>query len=422
MSGLVAVLGALLLSIGVIGLVAANWEAIPRLLRFWLLIATMALSYGAAAFLHGRRQPLYAEAAFLVAGLVFAASIALVGQAYHLAGEFSDAVLLWTLGCIAASLLTRSVAQAALAAVGSAFWTGLLASEASVSPHLPSLGLALGVLALATWVGSHLARGAAILSMSLWIVVSAVTAIRVHEWRPEGAMALLAVLSLGFWMGGVALKSSAVPRLAALGGDLLAPALPSLLLALGFLQVAPRLELDGTSQTWLFLALLGLGAGLASGAAAWKAQTVTAFDLAVAAVLGGSAITLALWLSDDGFLQRLLGSVLVLSACVWTVSLGYRGLYHGGRSLGLAAFAVEVAYIYVLTFGTVLDTALALLAEARCFCSSLSPSFKSIGGSLPRALKEQAHERDRCCRTHDARRSKPATTADRSRHRIRHPG
>ena len=42
MSGLVAVLGALLLSVGVIGLIAANWETIPRLVRFWLLVATMA--------------------------------------------------------------------------------------------------------------------------------------------------------------------------------------------------------------------------------------------------------------------------------------------------------------------------------------------------------------------------------------------
>ena len=32
-SGLVAVLGALLLSVGLIGLVAANWEAIPRIVR-----------------------------------------------------------------------------------------------------------------------------------------------------------------------------------------------------------------------------------------------------------------------------------------------------------------------------------------------------------------------------------------------------
>jgi uncharacterized membrane protein len=367
MSGLVAVLGALLLSVGVIGLVAANWESIPRLVRFWLLIATMAVSYGAAAFLHGRRHPLYAEAAFLVAGLVFAASIALVGQAYHLAGEFSNAVLMWSLGCVAASLLTRSVAQAALAAAGSAFWTGLLTIDASAPPHLPSLALALGVLALATWIGSRPARGAAILSLGFWIALAVVTAARVYDWMPGGAMALLAALALGFWMLGAALKSSALPRVAALGSDLLAPALPSLLVALGFLQVTPRLETDGAWQTWLVLALLGLGAAAAGGAAAFGARIVAAIDLAVAAALGGGSIVFALWLSGDGFIPRLLGSILVLAACLWTVSLGYRGLHRGGRSLGLTAFAVEVAYIYALTFGTVLDTALALLGGGALF-------------------------------------------------------
>jgi uncharacterized membrane protein len=327
----------------------------------------MAVSYGAAAFLHGQRHPLYAEAAFLVAGLVFAASIALVGQTYHLAGEFSDAVLMWTLACIAASLLTRSVAQAALAAAGSAFWTGLLAIEASASPHLPSLALALGVLVLATWIGSRPARGAAILSLGFWVVVTVITVAGVYDWMPGGAMALLAALSLGFWMLGVALEGSASPRIAALGSDLRAPALPSLLVALGFLQIAPRLDADGAWQTWHFLALLGLGAAVASGAAAWKARTITALDLAAAVALGGGAVIYALWLSGDGFIPRFLGSILVLAACLWTVSLGYRGLHRGGRSLGLTAFALEVAYIYALTFGTVLDTALALLGGGALF-------------------------------------------------------
>lgn len=180
-------------------------------------------------------------------------------------------------------------------------------------------------------------------------------------------MALLATLSLGVWIIGAALKDSAVPRLAALGRDLLAPALPSLLVALGFLQFAPRLDADGAGQAWAYLALLALGVALASGAAAWKARSPTAFDLVVAAALGAGAIAFSLWLSNDGFLQRLLGSVLVLAACLWTVSLGYRGRYRGGRLLGLVAFAVELAYIYALTFGTVLDTAFALLGGGALF-------------------------------------------------------
>jgi uncharacterized membrane protein len=62
-----------------------------------------------------------------------------------------------------------------------------------------------------------------------------------------------------------------------------------------------------------------------------------------------------------------MGSLLVVGASLWAVSLGYSGRYPGGRSLGLAAFGLEIAYVYLRTFGTVLDTALALLCGGALF-------------------------------------------------------
>jgi uncharacterized membrane protein len=369
MSGLVAVLGALLLSVGVIGLVAANWEAIPRIVRFWMLIATMGASYAAAALLQTRRHALFAEAALLLAGLVFAGSIALIGQSYHLAGEFSDAVLMWTLGCAAAALLTGSIAQTVLTTVGAAFWTGLLAVEIAAPPHIPSLALALAALSVATWIGSRPARCLAILGLGFWIAVAVITAAQTYKWMPGGALALLAVVALAFWMTGAALASrdDGAPRLAALGADLGAPALPAFLLALGFLQIAPRLDASGSWETWFSLAILALGAGAAGCMAAVRAGVLAPLDAATAAALGAGSLIFARWTGGGGFLPQLLGCVLVLSACLWTVSLGYRGIHRGGRSLGLTAFALEVAYVYAITFGTVLDTALALLGGGALF-------------------------------------------------------
>ena len=90
-------------------------------------------------------------------------------------------------------------------------------------------------------------------------------------------------------------------------------------------------------------------------------------DAAAAASLGAGSLWFALWVNADGVLPRTLGSVLVLSACLWTVSLGHRGVQLAGRSLGLTAFGLEIAYVYVRTFGTVLDTALALLGGGALF-------------------------------------------------------
>lgn len=369
MSGLVAVLGALLLSVGLIGLVAANWEAIPRFVRFWMLIATMAASYAAAAVLQTRRHTLFAEAGFLLAGLVFAGSIALIGQSYHLAGDFSDAVLMWTLGCAAAALLTRSIAQTVLTIAGAAFWTGLLAIDVAAPPHVPSLALALAALSISTWVGSRPARSLAILGLGFWIAVAVITAAETYDWQRGGAPALLAIVALALWMTGAALASrdDSAPRLASLGADLGAPALPAFLLALGFLQIAPRLDASGSWETWFSLATLALGAGAAGCMVAVRAGVLGPFDAATAAALGAGSLILARWAGGAGFLAQLLGCALVLSACLWTVSLGYRGIHRGGRSLGLTAFALEVAYVYAITFGTVLDTALALLGGGALF-------------------------------------------------------
>ena len=91
LSAVVGGLGAILLGLGVLAFVAANWEEMPRLVRFALLVGGMGASYAVAALLDRRGLPAMSDAAVMLAGFVFAGAIALVGQTYHLSGDFADA-------------------------------------------------------------------------------------------------------------------------------------------------------------------------------------------------------------------------------------------------------------------------------------------------------------------------------------------
>ena len=59
--------------------------------------------------------------------IIFGAAIALVGQMYHLGGDFAGGMLLWAVGALATAALTRSrgALAVALAAVNVTIWSNM---------------------------------------------------------------------------------------------------------------------------------------------------------------------------------------------------------------------------------------------------------------------------------------------------------
>lgn len=368
-TALIMTLGALLLGLGAVGLVAANWEEIPRLVRFFALLAALGLSYLSAFALHRRGHPALAEAALLLAGLVFAAAIALVGQSYHLSGDFADAVLLWSLGCLGAALLAGSPALTLLALVGAAYWTGTITLELRQAPHLGGLALILVAGAVATLQASRPARAVAILALGFWIVATLMTVGLLHSWRWSGTVVVGLSAMLALWAAGMALSS--VPewsRLAALGADLVHPALASAIVGLAFLQTGGLMGANRGAQTApALLAAVLVGVAVALGLVAAARGRLGRAEVGGLAGIGACAVLLAalpIWASFSG---RLLGAAIVLAAALWTVWLGQEGRQAGAKRLGLTAFGLEVAYVYVVTLGTMLDTALSLIVGGLLF-------------------------------------------------------
>ncbi|PRD42026.1 DUF2157 domain-containing protein [Phyllobacterium phragmitis] len=115
-----AVLGAVLLGVAIITLIAANWEAMPRLLRVALIFAVIWGGYLGGAWRQSRGDTVFSPALYLVAAIAFGAGIALIGQMYHLSGDAAFAALVWTGGVMVAAFLLRSgtLAIASMAIAG----------------------------------------------------------------------------------------------------------------------------------------------------------------------------------------------------------------------------------------------------------------------------------------------------------------
>jgi uncharacterized membrane protein len=109
--------GGLLLGIAVIAFIAANWDGMPRLLRFAVLIALFLSFAGAGAWAAHKTRPVLSNIALMIASLVFAASIGLTGQIFDIAGDPRTAAYASGVAAFALALAGRSTGAATVGLV-----------------------------------------------------------------------------------------------------------------------------------------------------------------------------------------------------------------------------------------------------------------------------------------------------------------
>jgi uncharacterized membrane protein len=101
-------LGGILLGLGVLSFVAANWQDIPRLLRFAIIAAAMTCFYagGERLMRRGDEKP---GLGLIAAGLAtFGAGIFLIGQMFHIVAYHAGSFVLWGAAGILLAFLYRS--------------------------------------------------------------------------------------------------------------------------------------------------------------------------------------------------------------------------------------------------------------------------------------------------------------------------
>jgi uncharacterized membrane protein len=300
---ILAMMAALLFGAAILIFVAANWEAIPRLVRVIVLFAVILAGYVGGAVAKTRDHVAIGEALWIIAAAAFGGSMALIGQMYHLSGDEASALLVWGAGTTLAAVALRSN-PLTIAAVGIAdAWMVLKGFDYFGRHDLPHLFLLMAVVlfAVSFWTRSQPARHLILLSLIFYLVLLAVDDASLMVAIPlvVGSAALFAI---------AVAAPGLVDRIVQLGGRLPLHALIGFLTGIAIIQF----QLAGES---------------AHIAAFTAASVVAIIGIVAALVLAGRES---------------------------------RGL----RWLAYAGFAFELAMIYVVTLQSMLDTAGFFLAAA----------------------------------------------------------
>jgi uncharacterized membrane protein len=218
-AAVVGIIGGLLIAAAFLAFVAANWSTIPRVVRLAMLLVGIAGAHGLGAVFARQSRGHLADAAVAVGAVVFGAAIALVGQMYHLAGDFAGALLLCALGALAAAVLTASRGALAVALVAALMWSWARTFEFDDTPHLPFIAFWLVAVGLA--VAWHSAPGRHLVAIAAlaWWIETAIGLSERHLENPVPVLAAGAALMLG---GGLLMQmrgSDSVRALGATVGD-----------------------------------------------------------------------------------------------------------------------------------------------------------------------------------------------------------
>jgi uncharacterized membrane protein len=123
----VGALGALLVGLGLIALLAANWSDIPRDVRAAIAFAPLTFCVGlyAAGMFRGWSSRAFLEPLGIFWGLSIGAGIALISQTYHIPGEVETFVFTWMVLLLPVLYATRALAPVAGYFIGLLVWASL---------------------------------------------------------------------------------------------------------------------------------------------------------------------------------------------------------------------------------------------------------------------------------------------------------
>ena len=212
----VAIVGGLLIAAAFLAFVAAHWIEITRPLRFAILAAGIVVANGLGAWFARAARSVLADLCAGVGAIIFGAGIALVGQMYHLGGDFAGGMMLWSAGALVTAALTGSRGALAVALAAGCIWSGMRAWDAIEILHVPFLGLWLAAAALAWVWNSRVAAHLVALASLPWWISTAIAAAS----QPGPSVEPFFILAAGAALlsgGGLALAAAPSQRALCLG-------------------------------------------------------------------------------------------------------------------------------------------------------------------------------------------------------------
>ncbi len=366
-AALLALIGALLLGVGVITWFAAHWNEMGKLIKVILIVLALGASHVAHGYCMTRAAlPKLAQGMALLSVLFFGAAIMLIGQIYHIDAHFPDGIALWAAaGLLTAWLLASQPALLASIALA-ALWTWFEQLEYRVMnwPLLAYLALAAVLLLRHDWrLAARAWGGLCILWLLGWHAQPGFDlAGEVHAQAHIRLFALQVLLFAGGW---ALAQANTHPFARALRADFLLAALIG-----AFIFTFPDFALqrtlaNGNLMPWL-VALAGAAAFYAFGIFHLvRTSELTADRLRIGIALATAFLLLLaaeVTVPRSNGLPALLWNALFLGVLYWIGDLGVR---HGDRLMvnrAFTGFAVWLLARYFDTFWTLMDRALFFMA------------------------------------------------------------
>ncbi len=352
-------LGAVLLGVGALLFVAANWQRMDTAVKLALIFGSMLASHGLGWWLGWSKQtyPRLGHALVWLGTLLYGAGIWLVAQIFHLNAHWPNGVLFWALGALPVAWAAESRLNLALGVLLLCFWTGSEQLNFSQSNFLflPLLAMAVA-LAYRLKAPESLFFGAG--GLVLWQMASMFHWLE-HVEEAAIAPAFSALTLLGLALFALAPWHESDDRLRPLAWPYhIAGALAGLA---GLYLQTFRWDWHRAAvypvQSWLVLGVMTL-LGLAAAVQALRRGGPDARPVAMTVAAGALALPATVVGLGAGTARYVTFNALMLAAVVGLVAYGYRQRSEALVNLALGGFLLLVITRYFDWFYSLMNRSL----------------------------------------------------------------
>lgn len=362
-AGALSILGAILLAMSAISFVAANWDAMPKLLAFGCIIAALMLSLlGAGRALDNGAQVI-GQALALLGALLFGAAIALTAQTFNMESFRNTALLVWAFGALAVAWSIPSRPALILATILGAWWV----FAEVINPAAPQiiwsyLAVWAVMLISASRLESRVSANLLGLALLVWISNALWQSFGFDNVRADafvllhpliyGALAVAAAQLRNRGWTGTGIISAWLGFATIIGSAFIQWPLGGMQDAL--LDPASEIEALIVPQSYL---LIGAVCIIAIGGMSVLRSGSLAMRAGLAASLGAAALAVYLMIylnqiSDPGlfFAARLVIGAVYYVFCVALILIGSQDGYRATGTMGIIGFVMHTFYVYWETF------------------------------------------------------------------------
>ncbi len=349
---ILAVFGVILVGAGVMSFVGANWAAMTKPVRLFVLFGGMWLAYALAIAFIGRGRDLIGQAFVLLGVLMFGANIWFVAQTYNINAHYPDGTLLWAAGALAAAALVPSRAALAAAVSIGAYWTWQETIDFDREIHTPFLvfwALSAGLASFLSWrPGVHLSA----LALIFWFVISFEGLQKVLGWSDAEILSLYIFLPLAIWSLTQALDGGANALTLTAGhyGFFI------FLAAFSVLHLTDTGDASATAS-WLAFAVLASVVSVAAVLFSMRRNASTVVDAIGTLLVCLVTVAYVMTVGNDDDRYDVVYLVFALGVIVWSISRGARIDDRFVINLSTVAFGLWVLYTYFELFSGLLDQA-----------------------------------------------------------------